>query len=78
MPFNHILAWLRKRHLHITPIQVDDVRAMEAALRDFWGDVDGVSVVYAFPCERVQEELVAQEKFLFDLDVVLNRVRMGS
>ena len=51
---------------------------MEAALRDFWGDVDGVSVVYAFPCERVQEELVAQEKFLFDLDVVLNRVRMGS
>lgn len=71
MPLEYVQGRGRERCAEAAAVEVGDVWAGEAALRDLLGDGDGVAVVDALPCEGVEEEVVAEEELLLDLDVGL-------
>ena len=53
VPFQHVLARVRKGFLYVSSVKACNIRSAEAALRYLRRERDGVSVVDALPRERI-------------------------
>ena len=61
MPLEYVWGrgWIRRTE--VATVEVGDVRAGETTLSNLFWDGNGVAVVDALPCERAEEEFVAEE-----------------